>query len=120
VTMVFSFGFGVGFLLLLGPVAATPAFLALALLPRVKDMGVVGGLAGVVAGTAVATPVISRGYALGEMLGFPFLSALGAASLVVLIAYAVGEVVGRTWGRLWPLRRSCSSASPGEDLPVGE
>jgi hypothetical protein len=102
VTMAFSVG--VGFLLLLGPIVATPVFLVLALLPRVKDVRVEGVLAGVVAGTLIATPVISRGYALGEAVGFPFLGALGAAALVVLSAYAVGMVVEVVRRQLWSLR----------------
>lgn len=104
--MTMAFSVGVGFLLLLGPIVATPVFLALALLPRAKDMGFGGVLAGVVAGTFVATPAISQGYALGETLGFPFLGALGAATLTVLSAYGVGMVVGHAGRRPWPPRRS--------------
>jgi hypothetical protein len=104
--MVVMFFMGVGFLLLLGPVVATPAFLALALLLKAKELGVGGVLAGVVAGALVATPVISRGYALEEALGFPFLGALGAATLVVFGAYAVGMMVGYAGRRPWPPRRS--------------
>jgi len=80
--------------LILGPVVATPLFLALALLAKVEDMRFGGLFAGVVAGTLIATPVVSRGYALGEMVGFPFLGALGGATLAVLTAYAVGIGVG--------------------------
>ncbi len=93
--MVFAFSVGVGFVLVLGPIVATPIFLALALLAKAEELKVGGVLAGVVAGTLMATPVISRGYALGEMVGFPFLGALGAATVVVLSAYAVGMGVGR-------------------------
>jgi hypothetical protein len=54
-----------------------------------------GVLAGVVAGTLLATPLISRGYHLGETVGFPFLGALGGATLVVLSAYGIGMGVGK-------------------------
>ncbi len=93
--MVFALSVGVGFLLVLGPIVATPLFLALALLARAEELKTAGVLAGVVAGTLMATPVISRGYALGEMVGFPFLGALGAATVVVLSAYGIGMGVGR-------------------------
>jgi hypothetical protein len=86
---------GVAFLLVLGPVAATPVFLALALLAKVEELKGGGVLAGVVAGTLVATPLVSQGYALGETLGFPFLGALGGATLVVVSAYGIGMGVGK-------------------------
>ena len=93
--MALSLFAGTAFLLLLGPIVATPVFLALALLAKVEDLRVGGVLAGVVVGTLIANPLISRGYHLGEMVGFPFLGALGAATLVVLSAYAVGMVAGK-------------------------
>jgi hypothetical protein len=93
--MIFGLSMGIGFLLVLGPIMATPLFLALAMLAKAKEVGSLGVLAGVVAGTLMANPVISRGYALGEAVGFSFLGALGGAALVVLGAYAVGKVVGR-------------------------
>ncbi len=91
--MVFVLSVGVAFLLVLGPVVATPVFLALALLAKAEELKTAGVLAGVVAGTLIATPAISRGYALGEAVGFSFLGALGGAALVVLGAYAVGMAV---------------------------
>ncbi len=92
--MVFAFSVGVGFLLVPRSDLGHARVLALALLARGEELKVGGVLAGVVAGTLMATPVISRGYALGEMVGLPFLGALGAATVVVLSAYAVGRVVG--------------------------
>jgi hypothetical protein len=89
----FALSVGVGFLLVLAPVVATPLFLALALLAKAEELKVGGVLAGVAVGTIITNPLISRGYALGEAVGFPFLGALGAATLVVLGTYAVGMAV---------------------------
>jgi hypothetical protein len=95
---------GVGFLLVLGPVVATPAFLALALWGA-GEIRAGRVLAGVVAGTFLATPLISRGYHLGETVGFPFLGALGGATLVVLSAYGIGRAVGKAASLAFGKRR---------------
>jgi hypothetical protein len=81
---------GVALLLALGPVWATPLFVALALLPRA--LGPFGVLAGTLTGTALANPLASLGYQVGEALGFPFLGLWGGLVLAVLAAWAAGEV----------------------------
>jgi predicted membrane protein len=83
---------GVAFLLALGPVWATPLFVALALLSRTQALGPVGVLVGTLTGTALANPLASLGYRVGEALGFPFLGMWAALTLAVLAAQAAGEV----------------------------
>jgi len=77
---------GVAFLLALGPVWATPFFLVLALLPRAQTLGPVGVLVGTLTGTALANPLGTTGYQVGEALGFPFLGLWAALTLAVLAA----------------------------------
>jgi hypothetical protein len=77
---------GVALLLALGPVWATPLFVALALLPRA--LGPFGVLAGTLVGTVLANPLASLGYQVGEALGFPFLGLWGGLGLAVLAAQA--------------------------------
>jgi hypothetical protein len=81
---------GVALLLALGPVWATPLFVALALLPR--TLGPFGILAGTLVGTVLANPLAHQGYQAGEALGFPFLGLWGGLVLAVLAAQAAGEV----------------------------
>jgi len=81
---------GTALLLALGPVWATPFFVALALLPRA--LGPFGVLAGTLVGTVLANPLASLGYQVGEALGFPFLGMWAALTIAVLVARAGGEV----------------------------
>jgi len=80
---------GVALLLALGPVWATPLFVALALLPRA--LGPFGVLAGTLVGTVLANPLASLGYQVGEALGFPFLGLWGGLALAVPAARVSGE-----------------------------
>jgi hypothetical protein len=86
---------GTALLLALGPVWATPAFVALALLPRGQALGPVGVLVGTLTGTALANPLAHRGYQVGEAIGFPFLGLWGGLTLGVLVAQAVAELLAR-------------------------
>jgi len=84
---------GVAFLLALGPVWATPLFVALALLARTQALGPVA--VGTLVGTVLANPLAHRGYQAGEALGFPFLGLWAALTLGVLVAQAVAELLAR-------------------------
>jgi hypothetical protein len=88
--MMVAMASGVALLLALAPVWATPLLVALALLPRA--LGPFGVLAGTLVGTALANPLASLGYQVGEALGFPFLGMWAALTIGVLAAQAVGEV----------------------------
>jgi len=83
---------GIGLLMAIAPIWATPFLLALALLPRAQALGPVGILAGVLAGTVSANPLGTSGYQVGEALGFPFLGLWGGLVLATLVARAAGEV----------------------------
>jgi hypothetical protein len=83
---------GIGLLLAIAPIWATPFLVALALLPRAQALGPVGVLVGTFTGTAVANPLAHQGYQVGEALGFPFLGMWAALALAVLAARAAGEV----------------------------
>jgi len=90
--MMVAMASGVALLLALGPVWATPFFVALALLLRAQTLGPVGVLVGTLTGTVLANPIAHRGYQVGEALGFPFLGMWAALALGVLAAQAAGEV----------------------------
>jgi hypothetical protein len=77
---------GVALLLALGPVWATPLFVALALLTRAQTLGPFGILAGTLVGTVLANPLANLGYQVGEDLGFPFLGLWGSLVFAVLAA----------------------------------
>jgi hypothetical protein len=83
---------GIGLLMAIAPIWATPFLLVLGLLPRAQALGPVGILAGVLAGTVSASPLGTSGYQVGEALGFPFLGLWGGLVLAVLAARAAGEV----------------------------
>jgi hypothetical protein len=83
---------GIGLLLAIAPVWATPFLLVLGLLPRAQALGPLGILAGVLAGTVSANPLGTSGYQVGEALGFPFLGLWGGLVLATLVARAAGEV----------------------------
>jgi len=90
--MMVAMAAGVAFLLALGPIWATPFFVALALLPRGGTLGLFGVLVGTLVGTVLANPLAHQGYQVGEALGFPFLGMWAALALAVLAARAAGEV----------------------------
>jgi hypothetical protein len=83
---------GIGLLMAIAPVWATPFLLVLGLLPRAQALGPLGILAGVLAGTVSANPLGTSGYQVGEALGFPFLGLWGGLVLATLVARAAGEV----------------------------
>jgi len=83
---------GIGLLMAIAPVWATPFLVGLGLLPRGQALGPVGILAGVLVGTVSANPLGTSGYQVGEVLGFPFLGMWAALVLAVLAARAAGEV----------------------------
>jgi hypothetical protein len=83
---------GIGLLMAIAPIWATPFLLVLGLLPRAQALGLVGILAGVLAGTVSANPLGASGYQIGEALGFPFLGLWGGLVLAVLAARAAAEV----------------------------
>jgi hypothetical protein len=83
---------GIGLLMAIAPIWATPFLLALALLPRGQALGPVGVLAGTLTGSALANPLAHQGYQVGEALGFPFLGMWAALTIGVLAAWAAGEV----------------------------
>jgi flavin-dependent dehydrogenase len=84
---------GVAFLLALGPVWATPLFVALALLARTQALGPVA--VGTLVGTVLANPLAHRGYQVGEALGFPFLGMWGGLVIAVLAGLAAAELLAR-------------------------
>lgn len=90
--MMVAMASGAALLLALGPVWATPFFVALALLIRAQTLGPFGVLAGTLVGTALANPLAHQGYQAGEAFGFPFLGMWAALTLAVLAAWAAGEV----------------------------
>ncbi len=90
--MGFMMVLGVALLLVLGPVWATPFFVALALLPRSQTLGPVGVLVGTLVGTVLANPLGTFGYQVGGALGFPFLGMWAALTLVVLAAQATATL----------------------------
>jgi hypothetical protein len=71
---------------------ATPLLVALALLTRAQALGPVGVVVGTLTGTALANPLGTSGYQVGEALGFPFLGLWGGLVLATLVARAAGEV----------------------------
>jgi hypothetical protein len=83
---------GTALLIGLGPVWATPLLVALALLTRAQALGPVGVVVGTLTGTALANPLGTSGYQVGEALGFPFLGLWGGLVLATLVARAAGEV----------------------------
>jgi hypothetical protein len=83
---------GIGLLMAIAPIWATPFLVALALLTRAQALGPVGVLVGTFTGTAVANTLAHQGYQVGEALGFPFLGLWGGLVLAVLAARAAGEV----------------------------
>jgi hypothetical protein len=83
---------GIGLLMAIAPIWATPFLLVLGLLPRAQALGPVGVLVGTLTGTALANPLAHQGYQVGEALGFPFLGMWAALTLAVLAARAAGEV----------------------------
>ena len=83
---------GIGLLMAIAPIWATPFLVALALLPWAKSLGPVGVLTGTLVGTVLANPLGHQGYQVGEALGFPFLGLWGGLVLAVLAARAAGEV----------------------------
>jgi hypothetical protein len=83
---------GIGLLMAIAPIWATPFLLILGLLTRAQALGPVGVLVGTFTGTAVANTLAHQGYQVGEALGFPFLGLWGGLVLAVLAARAAGEV----------------------------
>ncbi len=83
---------GIGLLMAIAPIWATPFLVGLGLLPRAQALGPVGVLVGTLTGTALANPLAHQGYQVGEALGFPFLGMWAALALGVLAAQAAGEV----------------------------
>jgi len=83
---------GVALLLALAPVWTTPLLVALALLPRSQTLGPFGVLAGTLVGTALANPLGTSGYQVGEAFGFPFLGMWAALALAVLAAQATATL----------------------------
>jgi len=83
---------GIGLLMAIAPIWATPFLVGLALLPRAQALGPFGILVGTLTGTALANPLAHQGYQVGDALGFPFLGMWAALALAVLAAQAAGEV----------------------------
>ena len=83
---------GIGLLMAIAPIWATPFLVGLGLLPRAQALGPVGVLVGTLTGTALANPLAHQSYQVGEALGFPFLGLWGGLTLAVLAARAAGEV----------------------------
>jgi len=83
---------GIGLLMAIAPIWATPFLMGLGLLPRGQALGPVGVLVGTLTGTALANPLAHQGYQVGEALGFPFLGLWGGLVITVLGAWAAGEV----------------------------
>jgi hypothetical protein len=83
---------GVALLLALAPVWTTPLLVALALLPRSQTLGPFGVLAGTLVGTALANPLGTSGYQVGEAFGFPFLGMWAALALALLAAQATATL----------------------------
>jgi hypothetical protein len=81
-----AMNFGISLLLALAPTWSTPLLFALALLPRGQTLGPLGILAGTLVGTALANPLGTSGYQVGEAFGFPFLGMWAALALAVLAA----------------------------------
>jgi hypothetical protein len=90
--MTLMMALGTSLLVSLTPVWATPAFVALALLPRSQALGPFGVLVGALVGTLLANPLGTFGYQVGEASGFPFLGMWAALTIGVLAAWAAGEV----------------------------
>jgi hypothetical protein len=83
---------GVALLQALAPVWTTPLLVALALLPRSQTLGPFGVLAGTLVGTALANPLGTSGYQVGEAFGFPFLGMWAALALALLAAQATATL----------------------------
>jgi hypothetical protein len=83
---------GVALLQALAPVWTTPLLVALALLPRSQTLGPFGVLAGTLVGTALANPLCTSGYQVGEAFGFPFLGMWAALALALLAAQATATL----------------------------